>query len=301
MLRLETIRFVSNFPLPILTGQQVDRHDIGRLITFHLWSCTLDLGIAGKTALVFGAAGGLGGAIARALAAEGARIAVADINADAMSQTVTDIRAAGAEALPLQWDLSDLSIVESRIEAIRNVFGKVDILVNNTGGPPPTPASGQSVDLWTKSFQSMVMSVIAITDQVLPGMRERKWGRVITSTSSGVVAPIAGLGISNALRMSLVGWSKTLAREVGRDGVTSNIVLPGRIATPRITFLDEQKAKREGRGVEDVSAESVASIPVGRYGDPREYAAAVTFLASQQAAYITGSVVRVDGGLIASV
>jgi len=301
MLRLETIRFVSNFPLPILTGQQVDRHHVGRLITFHLWSCTLDLGIAGKTALVFGAAGGLGGAIARALAAEGARIAVADINADAMSQTVADIRAAGAEALPLQWDLSDLSIVESRIEAIRDAFGNIDILVNNTGGPPPTPAAGQSVDLWTKSFQSMVMSVIAITDQVLPGMRERKWGRVITSTSSGVVAPIAGLGISNALRMSLVGWSKTLAREVGRDGITTNIVLPGRIATPRITFLDEQKAKREGRSVEEVSAESVASIPVGRYGNPREYAAAVTFLASQQAGYITGSVIRVDGGLIASV
>jgi 3-oxoacyl-[acyl-carrier protein] reductase len=261
----------------------------------------VDIGIAGKTALVFGAAGGLGGGIARALAAEGAKIVVADINEDALAQTVADMRATGAEVHPVQWDLSDLSVIDSRIQSIEETFGSVDILVNNTGGPPPTPAAGQSVELWSKSFQSMVLSVIAITDRVLPGMRERKWGRVITSTSSGVVAPIPGLGISNALRMSLVGWSKTLAREVGRDGITSNIVLPGRIATPRISFLDEQKAKREGRSVEEVSAESVASIPVGRYGDPLEYAAVVTFLASVQAAYVTGSVVRVDGGLIASI
>ncbi|HEY9281216.1 MAG TPA: SDR family oxidoreductase, partial [Eoetvoesiella sp.] len=161
--------------------------------------------------------------------------------------------------------------------------------------------AGQDPELWLKSFQSMVLSVIAITDRVLPGMRQRKWGRIITSTSSGVVAPIPNLGISNALRMSLVGWSKTLAREVGRDGITANIVLPGRIATPRIAFLDEQKAKREGRPVDDVAAESTASIPVGRYGYPDEYGAVVAFLASKQAAYVTGSVTRVDGGFIASV
>jgi 3-oxoacyl-[acyl-carrier protein] reductase len=132
-------------------------------------------------------------------------------------------------------------------------------------------------------------------------MRARHWGRVITSTSSGVVAPIPNLGISNALRLSLVGWSKTLAREVGKDGITSNIILPGRIATGRIKFLDEMKAKREGRTVEDVSAESMSSIPLGRYGEPEEYADVVAFLASERSAYISGSVIRVDGGLIASV
>ena len=147
----------------------------------------------------------------------------------------------------------------------------------------------------------MVLSVIALTDRVLPCMRQRKWGRIITSTSSGVVAPIPNLGISNALRLSLVGWSKTLAREVGGDGITTNIVLPGRIATPRITFLDEQKARREGRAVEEIAAESVASIPVGRYGRPEEYADVVAFLASERAAYVTGSVIRIDGGLIASI
>lgn len=147
----------------------------------------------------------------------------------------------------------------------------------------------------------MVLPVIAITDRVLPQMLARNWGRIITSTSSGVIAPIPNLAVSNALRMSLVGWSKTLAREVGRKGVTVNIVLPGRIATDRIRFLDEQKAKRESRSVADVSAESTSSIPVGRYGDPQEYGDTVAFLASARASYITGSIIRVDGGLIASI
>lgn len=132
-------------------------------------------------------------------------------------------------------------------------------------------------------------------------MRASKWGRIITSTSSGVIAPIANLGISNALRLTLVGWSKTLAREVGRDGITANIILPGRIATARIRYLDEEKAKREGRSVESVTEESTGAIPVGRYGRPEEYANAVTFLASGPAAYITGSTIRIDGGLIASI
>ncbi|CAM5657884.1 3-oxoacyl-ACP reductase OS=Streptomyces griseorubiginosus OX=67304 GN=AQJ54_39880 PE=4 SV=1 [Streptomyces griseorubiginosus] len=125
-------------------------------------------------------------------------------------------------------------------------------------------------------------------------------GRIITSASSGVIAPIPNLGLSNALRGSLLGWSKTLAREVAADGVTCNVVVPGRIGTQRTKVLDQAKAERERRPVEEISADSAASIPVGRYGEPREYAAAVTFLASSQASYITGSVVRVDGGLIAS-
>lgn len=261
----------------------------------------MDLGLSDKTALVFGAGGGLGGAIARSLAAEGAKVAVADINGAAAQATADAIVAAGGVAQPLVWDLADLAVIAANIGTLEADLGPIDILVNNTGGPPPTPASGQSPADWEQYFRSMVVSVIAVTDAVLPGMRERKWGRIVTSTSSGVVAPIPNLGISNALRLSLVGWSKTLAREVGRDGITANIVLPGRIATNRITFLDEQKAKREGRAVAEVSAESTASIPVGRYGDPAEYGDVVAFLASKRASYLTGSVIRVDGGLIASI
>jgi 3-oxoacyl-[acyl-carrier protein] reductase len=258
----------------------------------------MDFGIKGKTALVLGAGGGLGGAIAKALAAEGAKIAAADLDGAAAEAT---IRNCGGEGIPLTWDLGDLAGIDGHVSEVEAKLGPVDILVNITGGPPPTPAAGQDLTLWRKNFDAMILSVIAITDRVLPGMRARKWGRVITSTSSGIVAPIPNLGISNALRMALVGWSKTLAREVGRDGITSNIILPGRIATGRIQFLDEAKAKREGRSVEEVAAESTASIPVGRYGRPEEYADATAFLASTRAAYITGSVIRVDGGLIASV
>ena len=261
----------------------------------------MEFGIKGKTALVLGGGGGLGRAISIALASEGANVAVADIDGKAIAETESTLAGLGGKSIGLVWDLADLAVIDGHVTKIESELGPVDVLVNITGGPPPTPAVGQDPALWSKHFQSMVLSVIAITDRVLPGMRERKWGRIITSTSSGVVSPIPNLAISNALRLSLVGWSKTLAREVGKEGITANIILPGRIATERIKFLDEAKAKREGRTVEEVAEESTNSIPLGRYGKPEEYGAVVAFLASERAAYITGSVIRVDGGMIGSV
>jgi 3-oxoacyl-[acyl-carrier protein] reductase len=261
----------------------------------------MNLGLQGKTALVLGGGGGLGRAIAKSLSAEGAKVAVADIDLAAAERAAQEIQTESAPSFAIAWDLADLSAIEANVSAIENRLGPVDVLINITGGPPPTPAFGQDPGLWSKNFQAMVLPVIAITDRVLPGMKARRWGRIITSTSSGVVAPIPNLGISNALRLSLVGWSKTLSREVARDGITANIVVPGRIATDRIRFLDEAKAKREGRAVEAVSAESTSSIPVGRYGNPEEYADTVAFLASTRASYITGSIIRIDGGLIAGV
>lgn len=238
----------------------------------------MDPGITGKSALVFGAGGGPGDAIAQTLAAEGARVLVPHIDAAA-------ITGAGGHAVALQWNIGDLSVLVARLDFVTQTYGGVDILANNTGGPPLTPVQGTL----SRYFDSMVRSVISVTNAVLPGMKARGWGRIITSTSSGVVAPIANLCLSNTLRLALVGWSKTLSREVGADGITANIVLPGRIATGRIPFLDEQKAKREGRAIADVTAESTASIPVGRYGKPQACGDAVAFLASARASYICAS------------
>ncbi len=261
----------------------------------------MDFALNGKTALVLGGGGGIGRAVATTLAKEGAKVAVADLNQEALDQTVQEIRADGGAALGVLWDLGDLARIDGNVAAIETQLGPIDILFNNTGGPPPTPVAGQDPAQWVKFFQSMVLSVIAITDRVLPGMKQRQWGRIITSTSSGVIAPIANLGLSNALRVSLVGWSKTLAREVARDGITANIMVPGRIGTGRTQFLDAQKAKRENRAVEAVTAESTGSIPVGRYGTPQEYANVAAFLASAPASYVTGSTIRVDGGYVVNI
>jgi 3-oxoacyl-[acyl-carrier protein] reductase len=261
----------------------------------------MDFGLNGKTALVLGGGGGLGRAIAKSFAAEGAKVAVAGVGSTSIDATLAELRSIGGSSLSLIWDLADLSVIDTNIAKIESELGPVDILINNTGGPPPSTAAGQDPALWSKQFQAMVLSVIAITDRVLPGMKARGWGRILTSTSSGIIAPIPNLAISNALRMSLVGWSKTLAREVAKDGITANIIVPGRIATARVATLDNVRAKREGRSVEEVAAESAATIPVGRYGKPEEYADVVAFLASTRAAYITGSIIRVDGGMTTSI
>ncbi len=261
----------------------------------------MDFGLHGKTALVLGGGGGLGRAMAKSLAGEGANVAVAGIGADSIAASQAALAAIGVRNMGLIWDLADLAQIDANISKIESELGPVDILVNNTGGPPPTTAAGQNPELWSKHFKAMVLSVIAITDRVLPKMRDRHWGRVITSASSGVESPIPNLALSNTLRLSLVGWSKTLAREVAKDSITVNVVLPGRIATDRIKFLDQAKAKREGRAVEDVMEESTASIPAGRLGTPEEYGDVVAFLASERASYVTGSIIRVDGGMIASI
>ncbi|RYY92573.1 MAG: SDR family oxidoreductase [Comamonadaceae bacterium] len=262
----------------------------------------MDFGISGKRALVLAGGGGLGSAIAGILAQEGVTVVVADVDAEAARRCALQIEATGGKAHALQWDLSALDAIPAQVERCKELAqGSIDILVNNTGGPPSGLATGVSAQTWRKHFDAMVLSVIAITDSLLPAMRQNGWGRVITSASSGVIAPIPNLALSNTLRASLVGWSKTLAGEVGRDGVTCNVVMPGRIATGRIGELDEKRAAREGRTVESVRQESTGSIALKRYGQPLEYARAVAFLASDCASYVTGSVIRVDGGLVASV
>jgi 3-oxoacyl-[acyl-carrier protein] reductase len=261
----------------------------------------MDLGIKGKTALVLASSRGLGQAMACALAREGVQVAVTGRNAEGLAQTVHMIEALGSKALALHWDLANLDAMDACVKEVEGQLGPIDILINNTGGPPPTPASGQDPQLWQKSFNEMVLSLMKITDTVLPGMRARQWGRIITSTTSGAIVPIRNLAISNTLRAALLAWSKTLAAEVAADGVTVNVIMPGRVATERLRQLDEARAKRENISYEAVVSASLKTIPAGRYGDPKEYGDAAAFLASKNASYITGSVIRVDGGQVPSI
>jgi 3-oxoacyl-[acyl-carrier protein] reductase len=261
----------------------------------------MDLGIQGRVALVIASSRGLGQAMAVSLAREGVKVAVTGRNPEALKQSVQLIETAGGEALALYWDLSDASVIDSLISQVEQALGPIDILINNTGGPPPTPAAGQDPALWQKSFNEMVLSLIAITDRVLPGMRERKWWRIITSTTSGAIAPIKNLAISNTLRAALLAWSKTLAAEVATEGITVNVIMPGRVATDRLRQLDEARAKREGISYEEVVKASLRQIPMGRYGDPKEYGDAAAFLASENASFITGTVMRIDGGQIQAI
>jgi 3-oxoacyl-[acyl-carrier protein] reductase len=261
----------------------------------------MDLGMKGKTALVLCAGGGLGRAISVAMAREGVVVALADIDEGMLTASVAEIKAAGVRAVSGVVDLNNTAALKSFVTRVSQELGGIDILVNISGGPPPSKAENVSPEQWSKQFQAMVVSMIHVTDIVLPGMRAKKWGRIITSTSSGVLAPIPNLGISNTLRSALVGWSKTLASEVADDGITVNIVIPGRIATGRIRQLDEVRAAREDKTIEEIVRLSTASIPMRRYGKPEEYANVVVFLASDKASYITGTMIRVDGGMIQTV
>ncbi|MQB23121.1 SDR family NAD(P)-dependent oxidoreductase [Agrobacterium tumefaciens] len=249
----------------------------------------MDLGISGKTALVLGASRGLGAAIAASLAAEGVKVYAAARNADKIENL--------ENVMPLTVDLSDKASVGVLIEKLR-AAGGVDILVNNSGGPKAGPALGQSADHWVSAFEMMATSIFTITDAMLEGMIERKWGRIITIGSSGVEQPIANLALSNGVRAAVAGWSKTLAAEVGQHGVTVNMILPGRIDTDRVRELDGIKAKNTGADIEAVQNASKNDIPIGRYGKPEEFASVATFLASTKASYVTGSSIRVDGGMI---
>jgi 3-oxoacyl-[acyl-carrier protein] reductase len=258
----------------------------------------MEFGIEGKTALVLSAGGGLGRAIAACMSQEGAAVAVTDIDECALAETTSQIRQAGGRIFSRAADLVDTAGLDALVARVNQELGGVDILVNISGGPPSTTAANVPPALWIEQFQAMFLSIIHVTDLVLPGMRAKRWGRIITSTSSGIVAPIPNLAISNTLRSALAGWSKTLAREVAPEGITVNLVVPGRIATRRIKELDEARAAREAKTVAEIVKLSTASIPLQRYGEPDEYANVVTFLASSRASYITGAMIRVDGGMI---
>jgi 3-oxoacyl-[acyl-carrier protein] reductase len=196
--------------------------------------------------------------------------------------------------------VADLSS-QADIDRLAPALESTDILVFNTGGPPFGAATDITDALWTAQFEAMFLSAIRLTRLALPGMRKRNFGRIQLVVSSGVIQPIPNLAISNALRSALIGWAKTLASEVGGQGITVNCLAPGRIATDRVNEFDQNRARREGITPEEVKKQSRAAIPVGRYGEAEEFAAMAAFLASTRAAYITGSVIRIDGGMIRNV
>jgi 3-oxoacyl-[acyl-carrier protein] reductase len=259
----------------------------------------LDFELTGRRALVLGASRGLGGAIARALAEEGAEV-VAASRSGAIGWAETLPSEVQLRICALALDIADPG---ARAVAIDALLAKapIDILVNNSGGPPPGPVTGVAASAWTQHFEAMAASLFDITARIVPHMAERGWGRVLTIVSSGVDQPIPNLGISNAIRASVVGWSKTLANELASRGVTVNVLLPGRIHTDRVDDLDRAAASRSGATPEEIARASAASIPAGRYGKPEEFAAVAAFLCSSQASYVTGSKIRIDGGAIRSI
>ncbi|MDQ6915043.1 MAG: SDR family oxidoreductase [Actinomycetota bacterium] len=245
--------------------------------------------LEGRSALVTGGASGIGAATVQRLAAEGARVAVS-------SRSRKRIEAAAAEvgaALAVAHDSADLDGVPALVERVEGDLGPIEILVTNTGGPPPGPEPlGFPREQWEEAYRTLVLFPLALVERVVPGMRERRWGRIVNVSSTSVREPIDGLMLSNAHRTGTLAAFKTISRSVARDGVTLNSVLTGRIATDRILDM---------AGSREAAEEAAArEVPAGRLGTVEEYAAMAAFLCSDAASYVTGAALPVDGGLLRS-
>ena len=250
----------------------------------------MDLGIFGRTALVLGASRGIGRGIAVALAREGVRVALASRSRERLEETVAEIE---GKAVSFEADTSDLDRLAALPGEVESELGPVDILVTNTGGPPLGGALDNPRDEWELAYRSLVLAPRTLVEAALPGMRERRWGRIVNVSSSSVVEPLPNLALSNAHRMATVGFLKTLAGEVADDGVTVNTVATGRFATDRL-------ASNWGSW-EEMERHAHAGVPAGRLGQPEEYGDLVAFLCSERAGYLTGTVIPLDGGLLRSV
>lgn len=253
----------------------------------------MDLQIAGKTALVTGASGGLGRAVARALAAEGVRVAISSRDRHRIDQAAALV---GAGAVPLAGDLTDpvarVAVVDEAIERL----GTLDILVVNSGGPPSGPIEAQDDRSFAAALDEHLGSAVALTRAVLPAMRERRWGRILTITSCMAKQPSSGMVLSNVARAAVTAFAKTCANEVAVHGITINNLMPGFTMTDRIVELSGQMAKRSGTSAQAVVAGWEEQIPAGRLGTPEEFAAVAAFLCSVQAGYVNGTSISVDGG-----
>jgi 3-oxoacyl-[acyl-carrier protein] reductase len=250
----------------------------------------MDLGIDGRVALVLGASSGIGRGIAAALARAGARVAIASRSEERLERAAAEI---AGDVTGFEGDTADLERMAALPAEVTAALGPVEILVTNTGGPPVGSALGAGIEDWREAHASLVLAPRVLVEAVLPAMRERRWGRIVNVGSSATREPIPGLALSNSHRPGLVGFFKTLAREVAADGVTVNDVATGRFATERL-------AANWG-GWERMESEAAKEVPAGRLGTPEEYGDLVAFLASERAAYITGTSIPIDGGLLRSV
>lgn len=256
----------------------------------------MDLGLRGKVALVTGSTSGLGLASAKALAAEGASVVVCGRRRDLAEQEA----AALPHAIGLEADLTHPDTPQILIDRTVEAFGGVDILVGSTGGPTPGTALETPADAYDDALDLLVKPMVRLAHLVVPHMRERGGGRIVFVSSTAVREPIPILVLSNAVRMAVHGFAKTLARQIASDGITVNLVLPGNIRTDRTVNLATAAADATGRSVDEVLAETAQGIPAGRSGDPAEFGAVVAFLCSEQASYVTGSSIAVDGGALRS-
>jgi 3-oxoacyl-[acyl-carrier protein] reductase len=250
----------------------------------------MDLGLEGRVALVMGASRGLGRAVAAALAGEGARVAVCSRSRESLDEAVAEI---GERATPFVADASNLERLAGLPMEVADSVGPIDILVTNTGGPPFGGALDHGFEEWEDAYRSLVLAPRVLAGGVLPGMRGRGWGRIVNVGSTSTIEPIPGLNLSNSHRMAAVGFLKTLAREVAADGITVNTVATGRFDTERMVELRGSREQMESAAREE--------IPAGRLGRPEEYGDLVAFLCSERAAYITGTAIPIDGGLLRSV
>jgi 3-oxoacyl-[acyl-carrier protein] reductase len=261
----------------------------------------MDLGIAGKVALVAASSRGLGRAVAEELAAEGVHLVMCARGEDALLDAAEAIRTANSvRIVAVAADLSEPAGVARVTDAALTELGRVDILVTNTGGPPPGPFESHSPERWEAAVRQNLYSVLNLVRAVLPGMKERRWGRIVNLTSIAVKQPVQDLVLSNSVRAAVTGFARTLANEVARLGITVNNVLPGYTRTDRLEDLAARAAERKGIAPAQRFAAWNDEIPMGRLGEPRELAALVAFLASERASYITGTSIPVDGGWIRS-
>ena len=262
----------------------------------------MDLGLKGKVVLVSGASKGLGFAVAKALAADGARVSISSRDEQSITSAAQTIeRETGQAVSAMAVDVRDKDAIERWIAGVAGEFGGIDGLMTNSGGPPAGAAVSFDDQAWQEASELLLFSTIRMIRAAVPHMEKRGGGAILVSTSSSVKEPVANLGLSTVIRASVSALSKTLAIELAAKRIRVNQIIPGRIDTDRVRHLDEVNAKKQGVTPEEAKARAVAAIPWGRYGVPDEFGKVGAFLLSDAASYMTGATVQVDGGLIRSI